>query len=369
MYAERGPKVPRVLHVVSSLSTYGAERLVANLAGAMPRDFDVAVMTMYSVDPAVACSFNRTLLDVGRRRGASDVSFFPRMVGMMRRWRPHIVHTHVHNGKYWGRLAAVTAGVGSIVHTEHNSDFRANPAVQAANRALHARTSRIVAFSGEHAERIAHAERVPPAKLAVIPNGITTGPASGKRAQTRASLGDDGRAIVLHVGRFEPVKNQALAVWAFAASESLRSRARLFFAGSGADEAAMRALVDARGLHSDIAFLGYRSDVPDLLAAADAVLITSRNEAMPLAAVEAMAAGVPLVSVPWQGSADFFDGGRLAAIASSYEPADVADTVLRVLDEPEATLIRTAAAEETARTQYSLDACVRHHAELYRALL
>jgi glycosyltransferase involved in cell wall biosynthesis len=359
-------KKTRIVHVVSSLSTYGAERLVAALAQALRGEFEVAVMTMYSPDER-ASVFGGTLLDVGRD---GRPSFFPRMVGLLKRWQPELVHTHVHNGKYWGRLAAITAGIPAIVHTEHNSDFRAHTAVRVANRLLHARTARIVAFSEEHAGRIARAEGVPRAKFAVIPNGIAAHDPSMSRETARQALGeDDDRALVLHIGRFQAVKNQRLAVEAFAGSQALRQRARLVFIGSGPDEAAMRSLAAERGADGGIRFLGYRSDVRDLLAGADAVLMTSRNEAMPLAAIESMSAGVPIASVPWHGSAQLFHDGALAAISGSYDPADLAHTLEAVLSDRTLTQARASAARGHALREYSLEACAERHAELYGTIL
>src|ERR1700738_3819795 len=112
----------RVLHVIADLGSYGAERFVALLLRNLrDPDFDLAVMTIYST-PGGAPEVGVPVLDVARR-GRYDFAFLPRMIGMMRAWRPDVVHTHMHNGKYWGRIAAVAAGAGIIVHTEHNSEF------------------------------------------------------------------------------------------------------------------------------------------------------------------------------------------------------------------------------------------------------
>ena len=325
---------------------------------------------MYSPDATAAGDFNGTILDVARQRSSGDLRFFGRMVGAIRQWKPDVVHTHVHNGKYWGRLAAIVAGVRTIVHTEHNSDFRAPAAVRVANRLLHSRTARIIAFSPEHARRITSAEGVEPAKLVVIPNGIAMANARRSREELRRSLGvEDGLNLILHVGRFERVKNQALAVEAFAASEQLRSRASLAFVGNGVDESATRQLAASHGLNGAVHFLGYRTDVRDLLAAADAVALTSLNEAMPLVAIEAMMAGVPIVSVPWDGSAEFFEAGRLAALSPGYAPAAFARSLEETLAHSAAAGVRATRARELAAAQYSLDACVRRHAELYRSLV
>lgn len=360
----------RVLHVIASLHTYGAQRLVAALSSAMRDEFEVAVMTMYSTDHFPTDGITGRIFDIARDRGRRDWSFFGRMVRTIRAWRPSIVHTHMHNGKYWGRLAAITAGVPVIIHTEHNSDFRTSVPVQIVNRALHSRTARIVTFSAHHARRLARAEHIGLSKVAVIPNGIDPIPSCLSKSAARDSIGaDDGRAVILHVGRFETVKNQRLAVETIAASPQLRRTSQLFFAGSGPDEDAIRALVAERGLDGIVRFLGFRDDVRDLLEAADVVVMTSLNEAMPMVAIEAMTAGVPIATVPWDGSRAFFGNGSLAEIAESYAPEDLAASLVRVLSDAPTTAARVRAAGKLAATEYSLRVCAERHAALYKALI
>ena len=358
---------PRVLHIISSLSTYGAERFIAALVEGLRAEIDVAVMTMYSPRPEIARRFTGLLLDVARR-GRGDFGFFGRMVAEIRAFRPDVVHTHVHNGKYWGRLAALVAGVPTIVHTEHNSDFRASLPLRIARSALHARTARIVGFSRGHAARIATAERVSLDRFAVLANGIAPHVPALARAAAREQLGGGERAIVLHVGRLMPVKNQALAVGAFAASPALRARARLVLIGDGPDEAALRVAAAQRGVTDDVTFAGYRDDVLDLLPGADAVVLTSRNEAMPLVALEAMFARIPIVTVPWAGSDELFEAGRLAAIAPNYDPAGFAAVLLGELQAPERLRERAELAGDVAQANYTLDAAVARHVAFYRDL-
>ena len=108
---------------------------------------------------------------------------------MMRRCKPDVVHTHMHNGKYWGRLAALAAGVPAIVHTEHNSEFGAPRAFRPLGRLLAARTTAFVAFSQTHRAALAADEAIPLERIAVIPNGIELAPpAPGARARARAAL-------------------------------------------------------------------------------------------------------------------------------------------------------------------------------------
>jgi glycosyltransferase involved in cell wall biosynthesis len=273
----------------------------------------------------------------------------------------------MHNGKYWGRIAAVASGVKTLVHTEHNSEFGAPGVFRLVNRALVARTDAVVAFSQTHRAALAAREAIPPDRIVVIPNGIALAPLDGgERDRARAALGArGGERILLHVGRLSPVKNQRLAVEALAL---LPPAVRLVLAGDGAGRGALEALARERGVAARVTFLGYRTDATALVAGADAALVTSLNEAMPLAVIEAMVAGAPLVSVPWHGAREMLGEGAFGTLAADYTPAALAVAVRAVLDDPAVARERAKRAAAFAREEYAIGTTARRHAALYREL-
>ena len=356
----------RVLHVIADLGSYGAERFLALLMKHL-RDPDVesAVMTIYST-PGGAPAIGVPVFDVARR-GRFDGTFLPRMIGLMRGWRPDIVHTHMHNGKYWGRIAALAARVPTLVHTEHNSEFGAPGVFRLVNRALVARTDAVVAFSHTHGSALAADERIPPERIVVIPNGIDVaalggGDREGARAALRAR---EGEQILLHVGRLSPVKNQRLAIEAM---PLLPPATRLVLAGDGVDRAALEALARERGVAERVTLLGYRADAAALTAGADVALTTSLNEAMPLVVIEAMVAGVPIVSAPWRGAREMLGEGAFGTLADDYTPPALARAVLSVLADPAGAAERAARAQAFAREEFDIATTARRYAALYRKL-
>jgi glycosyltransferase involved in cell wall biosynthesis len=329
-------------------------------------DIELAVMTIYSTPGGAPDLGGVPVLDVARR-GRYDLAFLPRMIGRMRAWKPDVVHTHMHNGKYWGRIAALASGTKTLVHTEHNSEFGAPGLFRPVNRALVARTDAVVAFSQTHRAALAAREGIPLDRIVVIPNGIALAPLDGgERDRARAALGArDGERILLHVGRLSPVKNQRLAVEALAL---LPPGIRLVFAGDGAGRAALESLARERGVAGRVAFLGYRADAAALIAGADVGLVTSLNEAMPLAVIEAMVAGAPLVSVPWHGAREMLGEGAFGTLAADYTPAALAAAVQAVLDDPAGARERADRARAFAREEYDIATTARRHAALYREL-
>jgi len=362
-------KSVRVMHIVSKLSTYGAENLVAQLAEKLAeRHVEVCVLTVYDSGPNKRGNVFRGPTFSARRRSRWDLAFFPRMVGVIRAWRPTIVHTHVHNGKYWGRLAAIAAGVPHIVHTEHNSDFRAGALERLSNRILHKASARIVAFSPAHAQALAAAEKLSSEKIAIIANGIARFE-PGDRLRARRRLGiADGEKAIFTVGRLEPVKNQQLAIAALKhLPDTLLARTKLFVVGDGVDQVALRRIAHDAGVDERVIFLGYRNDVRVLLEGADALLVTSLNEAMPLSVIEAIVAGVPIVSTPWHG-VEAMVNDRIGRIAAGWSAPEVASALCSVLEggAPTEGFDR---ARTMARSSYDIALTAQRHIELYEALI
>ncbi|HZV78563.1 MAG TPA: glycosyltransferase family 4 protein [Candidatus Binatus sp.] len=364
----------RVMHVIASLSGYGAENFVAGLVPALAaRGAEVAVLTVYPTnDKAVASDFKGVRLMCAGRHRRMEIRFFPRMVRAIRSFRPTIVHTHMHNGKYWGRLAAVAAGVPRIVHTEHDPNFKRPSVERVVDAALARATASFIAFSEGHRRRLSRADRIPLSRIAVIPNGIEHRPIDPRaRERGRTVLGlDPQHCALLMIGRLEAQKNHELALQAFAhLPGDIASKTKLFIAGDGHLRDHLRMTSETLGIAERVVFLGFRSDGPDLLAACDAMFMTSHTEAMPIALIEAMGAGAPIVSTPWLGADEMLDGGQLGEIAADYAPETVARSVATVLRDPARSRTRGQAAREYALTRYDLGNAADLHLDLYGSLL
>ncbi|MDB5028382.1 MAG: glycosyltransferase [Candidatus Eremiobacteraeota bacterium] len=365
----------RVVHVCGDLGLYGAENVVALLMQ-HTRESDVELVAMTvnrSKHPEAAERVGVPVVRIDRD-GRKDVGFIVRMVRALRRLRPDVVHTHGHHGRYWGRLAAVLAGVPAIVHTEHNPDLTPpspRRLFDGLNRLLNPRTAAFVDFTPRRRRELADAEGIPLDRIVVIPNGIPpverTG---GRRVAARAALGLDPAEIgIVVVARLFPQKRQDLAIDAVAAlPQTLRSRARLVLIGDGPLRDELEARAAAAGLGDAVRFLGFRTDARELLAGGDVALLTSGREAMPLAIIEAMLEDVPIVSTPWAGADAMLGGGRYGLIASDFSAESVAAALREAIEKPVAALERAADALTHARVEFDVGTQARRYTALYREL-
>lgn len=267
-------------------------------------------------------------------RPTDDVRSLFELVAAMRRFRPHIVHTHTAKAGALGRAAAVLARVPSRVHTFHGhllhgyfSPAKTRLLVQTERR-LAGLTDRLVAVGSQVRDDLIAAGIGKAAQYTVTPPG-TKLPAAPEPAEARRLLGvPQGCPVVAYVGRITGIKrpDRFLAV----AREVRRAVPATQFVMCGAgdfqpDPEAVTELGDS--LH----LLGWRADVETVYAAADLVLLTSDNEGMPVSLIEAGLAGLPAVATDVGSVAEVVQDGTTGLLAglSSEELARHTVTLLR----------------------------------------
>jgi glycosyltransferase involved in cell wall biosynthesis len=333
------------------------------------------------------------MTDLARERGADlyqidelgrdlrafhDVRAFYKLWRLLRRERPLIVHTHTAKAGTLGRLAAILAGVPIRVHTFHGHVFEGyfppwkTAVFLAIERLLARHTDRILTLSGRQKQDVTERYRVAPAdKVDVVPLGLDLAPLAGceaARGQLRAELrlGPEVPLIAM-VGRFVPIKNHALFLQAAAVLGCTQPDARFVLVGDGECARAIAEQTTALGLQGRVIPLGWRRDLQRIYADLNVVALTSLNEGTPVALIEAMAAGVPVVATSVGGVADLLQGGRRGeVIAVPASPEQVADGLLRALSPLARERARRVRAEIVA--EYGVERLCRRLEDLYTAL-
>jgi glycosyltransferase involved in cell wall biosynthesis len=363
-----------VVHIVPTLAGGGAETLVRSI---VPRlvagDMRLSVISVY---PAEIGERERELLGAPlfemHRNGAADgVRAFRETVNLLRELQPDVVHGHVHTGKYFGRAAALIARVPHVLYTEHHPRPEHSVAQWLADEAMRDRTDAVIAFHDRQRDEIARRDAFPFERIAVVPNGIEHAAPAGEDARLRAreALGiSPGTFVVLFAGRLAEQKFPELAIDAFAElPPSLQRRDLLLIAGDGPLAASLAQRCVRLG--SNVRLLGYRRDMADLYAVADAFLMTSRYEAMPLAPIEAMSQGMPVVTTPWEGAEEIVRDRQGGFVTSSFDHRELAAALTLLRDFPECSRTLSERAAERARSTYDIGRTVQGHRDLYNTLV
>jgi glycosyltransferase involved in cell wall biosynthesis len=207
-------------------------------------------------------------------------------------------------------------------------------------------------------------------KLVAIPNGIDL--ARFPQGLAPAPLPELGaaseRELVLFVGRLSRQKRAHVLLEAFAGLAAKRPRARLALAGDGPERAALERRARELGLDGRVAFLGVRTDVPDLLRAADVFVLPSGEEGQSNALLEAMAAGAPCVATDIPGNRDMLADGRDGLLVPVDDAKALERAAGRLLEDRSLARTLARAGCERIRGSYSIESVARRYLALFDSL-
>jgi len=314
----------------------GAEREVAHLAVEFQRrGWEVAVISMLPLEPPIS-----DLTDLGvatysleMRQGVPDPRALVRLGRILRRFRPTVLHAHMVHANLLARLSrlvAPTPVVISTLHSENEGRQWRYLAYRLTNRLSNATTTVSRAAQLEATRRRA----APAGSILLVPNGLDTAtyaPDAAARDRARRSLELGDRFTWLAVGNLVEAKGYPDMLRAFAGAFQARPDATLLVAGAGRLEGELRRLAHEAGLDRAVRFLGRRTDVPELLQAADGFVMTSRWEGLPMALLEAGASGLPVVATDVGGSRDAVVDGVSGYLTPIADPAATARALTQVM--------------------------------------
>lgn len=298
---------------------------------------------------------------VDRARRAADVFHpLPALVAPVHPWRDaraladilrllrcgrfDLVHTHSSKAGMLGRLACGLVRPPVVVHTCHGFPF--HDFMPRWRRALFIQLERAVRPLTHLTITLSENDRREGQRLGLwreeksvaIYTGISFAKldAAARRQQTRARLGiAEDEPVVMTAGRLEPQKAPHLLVEAFASVARRHPNARLLLAGDGELRPRVEALIDRLGLRGRVQVLGFRNDVPDLLAAADVFAFSSLWEAMGRAMVEAMLLGRAVVAPAIYGIPEIVRHRETGWLYEVGQAAQLATGLCYLLDHPE----------------------------------
>ena len=279
--------------------------------------------------------------------GPGDIIAFFDLLKIFREWKPDVVHTHTAKAGAVGRAAARCAGVPVIVHTFHGHVLRGyfprplESIFRGIERALARITDRIVTLSPALKTDLVEMGIADPAKIEVVPLGMDLAPLLGceaRRGELRAELGlPAGEPMIGIVGRLVPIKNHRLFLEAARSMVNSGSPARFVIIGDGELREFLQNLASEKGIAERIHFLGWRKDMVPVYAGLDLLALTSDNEGTPVALIEGMAAGVPVVATSVGGVPDVVRDGITGRLVPPGDPEAMHRAWREALTEKETT--------------------------------
>jgi glycosyltransferase involved in cell wall biosynthesis len=291
----------------------------------------------------------------------------------MRRWRPQIAHFYLPGPYLIGTHVAIAARIPiKIMSRRSLSDYQRNwPLVAKLERRLHTKMDAVIGNSRAVVRQLIE-EGIPESKVRLIYNGIEVSPVLPDRNEARRALGLDSDTLVgVVIANLIHYKGHRELVRGLSHLEQeLPANWRILVAGRDHGiRAELEELAAARGISHRIQFLGEYSDIPRLLAAVDFGLLTSREEGFSNVILEGMAAGLAMIVTDVGGNAEAVLHGETGFVVPPRNPKAIGDAILELARNPEQRKRFGAAARKRIEKEFSIDKCVKAHADLYEEML
>ena len=327
-----------LVFLIVSLSYAGAQTQMLALAKTLKaRGWEIKVITMMKPEGSTIVPMLEALdiewasLDV--TRGSSNpLSPISNLRNLVKKWRPTILHSHMIHANILARLARLVTPIPILICTAHNTveGGRTREIMYRLTDPLCDYTTNVsqVAVTRYIKEGIA-----PKNKISLLPNGLDSSQFKsnpGARSRLRETLGLGNDFSWLAVGRLDDQKDFSTMLKAFAALKHLQSK--LLIVGEGPHLEMLQTLVKDLKLETRVSFLGVRRDVPDIMNAVDAYLMSSVMEGLPMVLLEAAASRLPIVSSDVGGNREIVLEGQSGFLVPHSQPQALANAMQKLMD-------------------------------------
>ncbi len=287
----------KILHVITSLYTGGAERLMVDLLPRLRSEgHEVDLLLFVGVRTPFRDELEKNglrIFDCGEGNSVYSLKNLKKLREIIGNY--DIIHTHNSSPQFFAAIAAIGKKV-KLVTTEHNTNNRRRnwPGFSIIDRWMYRQYDSIICISNKAEDNLRDFLKSDSKKITTIYNGIDTSKFTNAKAsnELRSMMPEEGKAIVM-VAAFRPQKNQDCLVNAM---ECLPENFHVFFAGIGERLNEVKALAAESTASERIHFLGRRSDIPELLKAADYIVLSSHYEGLSLSSIEGMSVGRPFIA-------------------------------------------------------------------------
>jgi glycosyltransferase involved in cell wall biosynthesis len=374
----------RIVFIITGLSTGGAEMMLFKVLERLDRTrfkpYVISLTTSGELAPRIE-ALAVPVHGMGMKPGWSSLSGFFRLVQLLKRLNPDVVHTWMYHADLLGGLAARLAGVPALAWCIRNSNLDKDKtrfstrAIVGICARLSKRLPTCILSCSENARQVHVVRGYAAEKMVVVPNGFDLGrfkpdPAARRRLRAELRIAEQAQLVGL-IGRFDPQKNHAGFCAAAGVLHRRLPQVHFVLAGQGidTDNVALMQSITQAGVLANMHLLGLRNDMPELMAALDVLSSSSSyGEAFPNVLGEAMACGVPCV-VTDVGDSAYIVGatGRVVTAGDMVGLAAALEELLALSPSEKAALGEQA--RSRVAEHFEIGGVVRRYEEFYDGLL
>ncbi len=361
-----------VVHVIGSLRTGGAEKMLVNLLQSVDKtDFRYSVLCL-GMEGELASEVRASgvqvkVYKVRFRNFLRDIRY---LASWFRSQNVQVIHSHMYYATLWSHLAGMLAGVPVRVTTEHGKELWKNKLQILVGQWLSGRTYRHIAVS-EDIKIIRQTQHgFAPERISVVPNGVpipiqSDCASARKRVRQEFEL-EKNQILVGTVGRVVAAKDYLNMVRALELVRQEIPGVHWLQIGDGPLLDQLRQEVAERGLDSAVTFAGRRSDIPDLLGAMDLWVMSSVREGLPVSLLEAMAERLPIVATDVGGIPDAVTHNKSAWLVPAENSNALGGGIIKILQNPSLATELAVAAYDCVVEKYSIQSVSEKVTEIYR---
>lgn len=315
----------KVVQVIPEFGLAGAEIMCENLTYELLKlGHNVVVVSMYDYHSAITERLEKAGIDVrylGKKSGL-DFSMIQKIKKILKEGEVDVIHTHRYCAQY-AVPAAIMAGVKRRVHTVHSVAKEENGKLARKLNKIFFKMNALVpvALSEKIQDTIVDEYGMRKYSVPVIFNGINL-----EKCKVKTEYSITGKFKILHIGRFQDVKNHKGLIAAFEIFNQKYPDSELHLIGDGENKREIEELVVTKKLHNSVFFYGLQPNVHQFLSEMDVFTLPSLHEGVPITLVEAMGTGLPIVATAVGGVPDMLDENSAqlvpvdaAAIAAAFE--------------------------------------------------
>jgi glycosyltransferase involved in cell wall biosynthesis len=296
--------------------------------------------------------------NVGRHLSDSTRNFFK----IFKKSQPDVVHLHNPTPTIYAAMAARIAGVPSVISTRHSLVAPPHKVVAELKYGIAARfCDWVVGICDATTDNVKSIHSVPSRKIVRIYNG--TAPL---RRTAKEDWPQKTGFTLVYVGRLEPVKNHPLLLNAFRAALKSTPGLRLWLVGDGSERKTLESLAAELGIARDVTFWGQQLDVAPFFSAADAFIMSSKSEGLPVSLLQAFSLGLPAIVTDVGGMAEVVRLAKAGFTISAAGTEEMASAILRIADNDAERAQFSKNAEAAFDSQFGLPTMVDAYMELYR---
>ncbi len=366
---DRGPL--RVMFVITSMPVGGAETLLVELIRRLDRSrIAPELCCLKELGPLGEVLAEDVPTFAGLLTHKFDLRVLPRLMRLMRQRKIDAVVTVETGDKmFWGRLAGWLTGMPVICSALHTTGYPNR--IERLNRLLAPVTDAFIAVAEPHGRYLAEHEGCPADKVRVIPNGVDIEkfhprwPSQSLRKELGLAKGAPVAGII---AALRPEKHHELFLRTAALVRQQLPEARFLIVGDGPQRERLESLAAELSLAESASFLGTRSDVPELLALINVLLLTSHMEANPVSILEAMASEKPVVATRVGSIEETVIDGQTGYLVPPGDTRALARRVVELLSDPDQAAAMGRAAREQVIAHWSIHRMVEGYHNLIEGI-